>query len=204
MLSCSRAAGRHWGRLPVHLPRHGRGRADRPPGRGDVLRADRRDRRREQVFTAPAMRIPSACWLRRRSPIPTPRAPRFPTPSPSPTCRCGRWRRGTWWRSDPFDRRPAGPQQLANYYTTLLLPEHDPALPIARPQVSRNSGAPDFGRRRNPDAAAPRGRTHSRPRGDHTRIWSPTSLPHPPSSPRSRAPTNGPAEAMPRLRRAAA
>ncbi len=33
-------------------------------------------------------------------------------------------------------------------------------LPIARPQVSRDGGAPDFGRRRNPDASAPRGRTH--------------------------------------------
>ena len=74
------------------------------------------------------------------------------------------------------------------------------ALPIIRPQVSRNGGAPDFGRRRNPDASAPRGRTHSRVRGAATPGFrSPTGLPHPPSSPRSRAPTNGPAEAIPRL-----
>ena len=45
----------------------------------------------------------------------------------------------------------------------------------------------------------PEGGRIPRPRGGHTRIWSPTGLPHPPSSPRSRAPTNGPAEAMPRL-----
>ena len=45
----------------------------------------------------------------------------------------------------------------------------------------------------------PEGGRIPRPRGGHTRIWSATGLPHPPSSPRSRAPTNGPAEAMPRL-----
>ena len=45
----------------------------------------------------------------------------------------------------------------------------------------------------------PEGGRIPRPRGGHTRIWSRTGLPHPPSSPRSRAATNGPAEAMPRL-----
>ena len=97
----------------------------------------------------------------------------------------------TWRRRDGHGRHAQLPSRPVTMPVT--------ALPIAPPQISRDGGAPDFGRRRNPDASAPRGRTHIGPRGGHTRIWSPTGLPHPPSSPRSRAPTNGPAEAMPRL-----
>ena len=94
---------------------------------------------------------------------------------------------------DPSPAPRSGPAMRApRAEFTRLGPLNDPAGLAER-------GAPDFGRRRNPDASAPRGRTHSRPRGGHTRIWSRRGLPHPPSSPRSRAATNGPAEAMPRL-----
>ena len=74
-----------------------------------------------------------------------------------------------------------------------------PALPGAtlnfRGTVGRRISAVDEIRLRPP----PAGRTHSRPRGGHSRIWKPTGMRCPPSPPRSRAPTNGPAEAMPRL-----
>ena len=123
------------------------------------------------------------------------REARCPTPPPaaSPTTCRSPERRSSPTRppkATPAPRRPV----RANVALRIA---NGPAH--RRPQVSRNGGprisAVDEIRMRPP----PEGGRIPRPRGGHTRIWSPTGLPHPPSSPRSRAPTNGPAEAMPRL-----
>ena len=107
---------------------------------------------------------------------------------------------------------PVSHEQRApcSHYATL--PERDPAVnaPEGRsnprvsgfrtPCSSRGTVGPrisavDEIRMRPP----PEGGRIPRPRGGHTRIGARRVLPHPSSSPRLRAATNGPAEAMPRL-----
>ena len=69
--SADGAAGAARPVLPVHHPRHGGGGKDQPPGRGDVPRADRRDRPAPGHLRA-RRSIPTraSCWPRCRWPSP--------------------------------------------------------------------------------------------------------------------------------------
>ena len=72
--AADRPAARVRARLSVHLARHGRGRADRPPDRRHVCRPDRRDRRRGVGAVDAAAQLHEAADRRRSGHRPAPAA----------------------------------------------------------------------------------------------------------------------------------